>query len=234
MKITVTLLLTCLLTITSITAQKKVIVTSILTQSQINEVITQSVKEDNNITMPIFRVYKIVYTTEPEYLVLCESQDEIKNKKDTINKNIHAILFLKGGSGLEKEWEIKDNIVQSATEETCIWFWTKFINFQDYDQDGHVDYTLIYGTKGMNGFSDGRMKIAMINLLGEKIFIRHQNGVGDYERITKVDKAYYALPKVWQMAVRKKMQLMEKDNKTIIAPDWEKQMQQQKVTLQQK
>ena len=226
------LLLCCILVATTLTAQK--IERSILNTSEVDKLFTTSLKETYKINLPIFVVYKIKYTTEAEYLVLCESQDEIKNKKDTINRNIHALLFKEVGSGLERQWEMKDNIIKSETEESCIWFWTRYMDFQDFDQDGLVDYTLVYGTKGMNGYMDGRMKILMVNTSGEKIFIRHQNGVLDDERITKIDKAFYALPTIWQRAVQKRMQLIEKEDKAIIAPEWQKQMKQKQLILKQK
>ena len=78
----------------------------------------------------------------------------------------------------------------------------------------------------MNVYMNGRMKILMVNKLGEKVFIRHQNGVLDDERITKIDQAFYALPTIWQRAVQKRMQLIEKENKVILAPEWQKQMKQ--------
>ena len=208
------LLLCCILVATSLTAQK--IESSILNTSEVDNLFTTSLKES----------YKIKYTTQTEYLVLCESQDEIKSKKDTINKNIHALLFKESAGGLEKQWEIKDNIIKSETEESCIWFWTRYLDFQDFDQDGLVDYTIVYGTKGMNGYMDGRMKILMVNKQGEKVFIRHQNGVLDDERITKIDQAFYALPTIWQRAMQKRMQLIEKEEKIILAPEWQKQMKQ--------
>jgi hypothetical protein len=209
------------------------IVTSQLSLTEINNLFTADVLQDYAINLPIYKVYKNSYTTEDEYLVLCESMDE-KNSKDTINKSVQAFLFTKGGAGLELQWKINDNIIKSATEETSIWFWTRYLDFQDFDQDGQIDYTLIYGTKGMNGFSDGRIKILMVNKLGNKLFIRHQNGVLDFERETKIDKDFYNLPKTWQMAIKKRMELLEKENKAIFPVGWKLGLSKFKTVLNER
>jgi hypothetical protein len=215
---------------------QKTIEWRLLTEEERLETIDIHVIEDFKIYMQVYKVYQIKYQGVHDYLVFCESRDEIKNNnKDTINKKIKAVLLRRGGSGIEqKVWEINDNIVASATEETSIWFWTRYIDFQDFDNDGDVDYTLLYGTKAMNGLSDGRLKIAMVNKKGEKIFIRHQNGTLDFERETKIDKGFYSLPRTWQMAMQKRMKLIEKEERAIFPAGWEAAMKNFKTVINER
>jgi hypothetical protein len=215
---------------------QKIIESRLLSEEERLETIDIHVIEDFKIYMQVYKVYEIKYLGVHDYLVLCESRDEIKNNdKDTINKKIKAVLLRRGGSGIEeKVWEINDNIVVSPTEESSIWFWTRYLDFQDFDNDGEVDYTLLYGTKAMNGLSDGRLKIAMVNKKGEKIFIRHQNGSLDFERETKIDKGFYALPRTWQMAMQKRMKLIEKEERAIFPAGWEAAMKNFKTIINER
>jgi hypothetical protein len=215
-------------------AQKNIKV-KILSETEKLETIDAHVIENFKINTQIYKVYEIKYLTKTEFLVLCESRDEIKNGTDTINKKIKALLLRRGGSGLEeKVWELNDNIILSATEENTMFFWTRYLNFQDFDNDGQIDYSIFYGTKAMNGYSDGRIKIALINKKGEKIFIRHQNGVLDDERETKIDKGFYSLPQIWQKAVIKNMQIIEKEDKAIFPNGWQAAMKSKKTNINER
>jgi hypothetical protein len=233
----IVIILSCFFSAVFASAQNKIEVT-ILSAEDIKELFSDEVKETYKLSkMPIFKAYKIVskYKNEPEYLMLCESHDQIKGK-DTISKKLYAALLRHGGSGgiEEKIWEIKDNIIASVTEETSISFYTRYLTFEDFDNDGEVDHTLIYGTRAMNGLMDGRLKIAMINNKGQKIFIRHQNGVLDSERETKIDAAFYNLPRVWQYAVQKRIVLMQKEERAIFPAGWEAGVRAKKLIINER
>ncbi len=56
----------------------------------------------------------------------------------------------------------------------------------------------------MNGTSDGRIKILVYHK-GKKRAIRHQNGMIDFDRNTKVDRLFYELPTEIQNRVKEIM-----------------------------
>ncbi len=146
-----------------------------------------SVRKSLNIHFPIFRVYKYADKAGLYYCILTESRNQITADKDTFNYKIKAINVRKGVDSFSKVWEINDNIIKNDNDESSIWFWTKYVEFKDYNDDGLVEPIIIYGTSGANGYSDGRIKF-IIYYQGQKVAIRHQNGVLDPERETQVDR----------------------------------------------
>ena len=85
----------------------------------------------------------------------------------------------------------------------------------------------------MNGTADGRIKF-VVNYKGQKITIRHQNGVLDFERETQVDKAFYGLPTALQMAVKQKMELMVKNGQAIFPAGWQAAMKAGKTSIHER
>ena len=217
----------------TIHAQKPTVKSEILSAKEVAQIFPDSVCKAQNIQFPILRVYKFSDKSGLYYCVLSESRDEITTDKDTINFRLKAINLLSVKASLKKTWEINDNIIKENNNEESIWFWTKYIEFKDYDNDGLADPIVTYGTSGDNGYDDGRIKF-IIYYKNQKIAIRHQNGVLDFERETQVDKAFYALPPSLQAAIRTKMELMTKNNQAIFPAGWQVAMKNKKTKINEK
>lgn len=124
--------------------------------------------------------------------------------------------------------ELNDRVIKNDAHENNIWFWTKYCDFKDYDNDSLVDLIIVYGTSAMNGYDDGRIKF-IIFYKGTKVAIRHQNGVLDFERETQVDKSFYDLPKSLKTSIMQKMELMEKNQHAIFPHGWQTAMRNKKT-----
>ncbi len=199
----------------------------VLTNAEVNKIFTESTKRLFEINYPIFRVYQYKNNNYKFYLTLTESIDEV-NGKDSISKNIKAFIFKEYNEELNKEQEINDNIIPTQNEEYNISFWTKYTSFEK--TGATVVPIIVYGTKGMNNYMDGRIKIIII-YNNQKIAIRHQNAVLDGERLTKIDKAFYNLPANIQNATKNKLKEMEKANHAILGHNWEAQMKNKKFEI---
>lgn len=216
-------------------AQNSAVTSEILTHQQVAGLFSDSICQSLNITFPIFRVYRYADQSGQYYCVLTESRDKTGPGKDTINHKIKAFNFKAADNRFVKTWEINDwiNTRKDEKEETTIWFWSRYMVFKDYDNDGLADPILVYGIKGGNDYDDGRVKF-IIYFKGKKYVIRHQNGVLDDERQTEVDKAYYELPSSLQAAIHEKMVLMTNNNQAIFPYGWEKAMKQKKVSFSER
>ena len=204
---------------TLLKAQQKNSTSEILSLKQIKTIFTDSIKKELKINYPIFRVYKYTDKSGDFLCVLTESSDSIINNKDTFNHSIKAINLKFSKDKLVEVWELNDNTVKNEREENSIWFWTKYLDFKDFDNDGLVEPIIVYGTTAMNGYDDGRIKF-IIFYNGQKIAIRHQSGVLDDERQTQIDKAFYSLPQKLKDNIKSKMTLMKKQDKTIFTVTW--------------
>ena len=205
--------------LTLLEAQQKSSASELLTHKQIETIFTDSIKKEFKINYPIFRVYRYTDKSGNFLCVLTESNDSIVNNKDTFNRSIKAINLKINKNNFVKIWELNDNTIKSENEENSIWFWTSYVDFKDFNNDGLVEPIIVYGTSGMNGFDDGRIKF-IIFYKGQKIAIRHQNGVLDNERQTQIDKAFYSLPQKLKDDIKSKMALMKKQNKAIFTVTW--------------
>ena len=195
----------------------------VLTLAKQTEIFNDEVRNFNNLSYPIYRSFEYKDKTGTYYLTLTESVDGIKDK-DTVSKNIKAAIFKKE-SGLKKITEINDAIVANEHEEYTIHFWTKYTSFESANEQ--IVPILVYGSKAMNGYMDGRVKI-IIWYKDQKIVIRHQNGTLDGERLTTIDKDFYTLPKNIQKAVKDKMKTIEQAKQAIFGNDWALKMKKQK------
>lgn len=209
-------------------AQKFPETSKILTSEQVTEVFTDSVKSGLELNFPIFRVYKYSDKSGQYYCALTESMDSISDEKDTINRNIKALACKIEKDRLVKIWELNDRVIKNDAHEYNIWFWTKYCDFKDYDKDSLIDPIIVYGTSAMNGYDDGRIKF-LIYYKGQKIAIRHQNGVLDFERETQVDKVFYNLPQLLIISIMQKMGLMEKNQHAIFPHGWQTAMRNKKT-----
>jgi hypothetical protein len=190
----------------------------LLNRAQVASIINDSVKAQFKISYPIFRVYKYVDVSGQYYCVLTESIDSIaKNddgSDDTLHHSIRAIDLKLENSRFSKVWELNDFIEKHDSHESSIWFWTKFSEFRDVDNDGLVEPIIIYGTRDDDDIEGGRVKI-MIYYKGQKIAIRHHDSDLDEGRSTDVDKAFYSLPQKLKEEVNVKIRLMKKADLTI-------------------
>lgn len=198
----------------------------ILSKAETDEFFSDAFKKKNLINFPIFRAYTYKDKSGTYYVALTESADSINTKKDTVNNKIKALAFKVDKGITLKKWEINDfktPSVKGVEIESSIWFWTKYCSFNDIDGDGLVDPIVVYGTFGSNGYDDGRAKI-ILYIKGQKIAIRHQNGILDDERKTQVDLTFYALPKKIQDHVKQLMATMVEKNHAIFPSGYEGKM----------
>jgi hypothetical protein len=211
------LLISFSLTLTE--AQQKSRTNDILSLKQTQSIFTDSVKKEFKINYPIFRVYRYTDNSGEFYCVLTESRDSIDNEKDTFNQSVKAINLKFDKGKFQKVWELNDNIINNENEENSIWFWTSYFDFKDFDNDGVIEPIIVYGTRAMNGYDDGRIKF-IIFYKEQKVAIRHQNGILDNERKTQIDNSFYSLPKKLKDGIKTKMALMEKQDKAIFTETW--------------
>ena len=101
-------------------------------------------------------------------------------------------------------------------------------NFKTIDNDSIINPILVYGTEGKNGYDDGRI-IIIIHYNDQIIAIRHQNGVLDIDRNTKVDSLFYYLPVELQNEVKSIMEEMEENNHAIFPYGWQDAMNRKEI-----
>ena len=219
--------------LTTAFGQQTTVSFEILTTKQATELFPDSIRKSLNVRFPIFKVYRYADKTGEYYCILTESRNEITADKDTLNHQIKATNVKADKGSFSKLWEINDNTIKNGNDENSIWFWSKYIDFKDYDGDGLADPIIIYGTSGANGYDNGRIKFIIL-YKGQKVAIRHQNGVLDFERETKVDKAFYDLPQTLQAAIKQKMELMMKSNQAIFPAGWQTAMKNKKTTFNER
>jgi hypothetical protein len=226
-------LLTALTCLTTAFAQNTNVTSQVLTLKQVTELFPDTILRRLNIGFPILAVYKYADKKGQQYCMLTESRNEITANKDTFNQKIKAVIIKAENGSFTKLWEINDNIVKNDNEESSIWFWTKYTDFKDYDSDGLVDPIIVYGTSAMNDYDDGRIKFIIL-YKGEKVVIRHQNGVLDFEREPQIDKSFYNLPQSLQAAIKQKMELMTKNEHAIFPAGWKAAMKKKKLIFNER
>ncbi|MBN8851683.1 MAG: hypothetical protein BGO55_05230 [Sphingobacteriales bacterium 50-39] len=184
----------------------------ILTRSQALSIVNDSVKKAFKIDYPIYRVYKYTDVSGQYFCVLTESTDSIatnaEGEPDTAHHTIRAIDLKLDNGKFTKVWEINDFILKNGSE-ISIWFWTKFCEFQDLDNDGLIDPIIVYGSHSMDEINGNRVKF-IIYYKGQKIAIRHQDSDLDEARSTEVDKTFHPLPQKLKDAVKAEMLLINK------------------------
>ncbi len=211
-------------------AQTSTVKTEILSTQEASELFSEGFNKQLNFIYPIRTVYKCVGQYQHYYIVLTASNDSVASK-DTLHDNIEAFILEPGKKRLAVIWSMKDSTIKQVNSndvESAIWFWTKYCEFTDIDNDSLIDPIFIYGTAGINSISDGRIKI-LIAYKRQKIAIHHQNGIFDFERNTKVDKSFYSLPFVVQDHVKSIMQKMIEDRNAIFPYGWQDAMNNKKL-----
>lgn len=202
-------------------AQSLNITSKQLSEKEIDSVFTTNVKDKLQINFSIYRIYQFNDKIGTHFIVMTENETECE-ELDKCFKTLKGYCFLLKNDDFKLKWIFKDYILPDSYEYT-ISHWTKYFKINDYDKDGVVDPIVVYGTKGMNDNDDGRIKI-LIYYKGEKIAIRHQNGVHDNERNTQVDKKFYTLPLEIQAQVKTIIENIEENNHGIFPAGWEQAM----------
>jgi hypothetical protein len=205
----------------------------ILTEKQVSEIFTATIKQELKLTFPIRRVYSYSDKSGRYYCILTQSLDSISPDNDTIHRRIRAVNLKLDSGELHKTWELNDHLEATGYEEYNIRFWTGYMDFKDYDHDSLIEPIIVYGTLTPNAFDDGRVKI-LIYYKGQKIAIRHQNSSFDEGRGTQVDNTFYDLPSILQTAVQQKMKEMMDDNVSIFPYGWEKAMKNKKTVFSER
>ena len=213
------------------------VTSSVLSQQEISKVFPENVCRSLDISFPIIQVHHYSDQSGSYYCVLTESRDGIFEDQyfggtTTLNRRIKAVNLKEVQGEFFKQWEINDFIINNKNEEEIsVWFWKKYLLFNDADGDGLVDPILVYGTRNnFNYTGNGRVKILIFHK-GKKSAIRHQGGVLDGERETQIDPSFYKLSPKLQDVVKKQMAFMETDQNTYFPRYWEKQMKKKKLLL---
>ena len=92
---------------------------------------------------------------------------------------------------------------------------------------------MVYGTSGDNGLDDGRLKI-LVYFKNKKFAVRHQNGVLDFERNTRIDSAFYLLPGEIINSVTSIMKNIIDNDQAIFPNGWEKAMDGKKTYIEER
>jgi hypothetical protein len=189
-------------------------------QEKINEIFTKEKRKEVGINFNIWKVYNYKDKTGEYYLVLTEDRYKEPSDGNNFNNAVKAFNFRIEGNRWIKTFETNDF---KQKEEESIWFWTKYIYVEDFDNDAIIEPIVIYGTNGYNGYDDGRIKI-LLYYKGKKIGIRIQNGVLDDMRNFSLDADFYSIPKKIQDKITEQMYLMVENNHSILPYGWQKKM----------
>ena len=202
-------------------AQQKQPSCEILSQSQVSATINDAVKKQFAIDFPILRVYKYVDRSGQYYCVLTEKLDTVaseeEGKYDSLHLAIRAIDLREDSGKLKKVWEINDHAnLNPKIEgvEQSLWFWTKYIEFTDFDGDGLIEPIIVYGSHSDSDLASGRIKFIIYHK-GRKVAIRHQDSDLDEGRSTQIDKKFYTLPSKLKESIHAKMLAMNKAGQAI-------------------
>ncbi len=188
--------------------QDSIINGSELTKEEIAKIFTPNTIKKIDVKFEIYKVYIYQDVLGKHYLIFTENVKEgyIADENKVVNK-IKAIDVLSNDN-----FKIISTINDHINEyEKSLWFWTRYLSLEDFDQDGYIDPIVIYGSESIYGsekFDEGRIMI-LIYYKGKKIGIRHQNSEYDDGRHTQIDKAYYFLPKKIKQQVFNKIKLLE-------------------------
>ncbi|AXT60454.1 hypothetical protein D1816_08850 [Aquimarina sp. AD10] len=202
-----------------------------LSKKEITKTFTKRIKKKVGAEFEIYQAYSYNDQSEQYYLLLLEDFKGISEENDTLNNRIQALRLSYKDKQFKKKSSIKDDIDQDW--ETSIDFWNNYTELSDIDNDGLTDLILVYGTKGQDGYVDGRVKI-MIYHNKKRVTIRHQNSGSSDGRLTKINSKFYTLPVEIQKAVKEKIQKMIKNKHAAFAGDWEKEMSKEATRLEEK
>jgi hypothetical protein len=180
----------------------------------------------------IYRIYKLANSSYNDYVLLTEHPYSTTGKV-VLNDSVQAFCIRIVNGKCVQRWVLKDFIIKNPNNdiaESTIWFWSKYIQIKDIDCDGETEFTIVYGTKGLNGIDDGRLKI-LVYYKGRKYAIRHQNGVLDFERQTQIDSLFYSLPESIQDSTIHLIERIIQDGNAILSYGWENAIENKKVII---
>jgi len=184
-----------------------------LSENEINTIFSAEIKNKYDIDFEIYRGYR--YDDKAGSHLILMTENSIPKGSDTFRKT---------------HLEVYNDSLKAYFFDLKNEFWTKFFELDDFDGDGIIDPILIYGTYGMNGSDDGRIKIIILQN-NQKIAIRHQNGILDGERSSIVDATFYDLPEGIQKQVIKQMKAIMENESGIFPSGWEEAMAAKKLKL---
>lgn len=216
-----------------LSAQTSAVTNEIIAPSAITW-LTDSLKQVYRLNYPLSFVYHYTDQSGNYYCVFTESLDSVGQKSDSFHYRIRAVnLKLAENGQYSKVWDMNDYVLQRDQSECSIWFWKNYISFDDIDKDGLADPLIVYGTATNNGLKNGRVK-CMIFYKGEKIGVRHQNGIQVAERNTTIDKSFYSMPATVQLAVSQRMESMVKNQEALFSTGWQKSMKSKRTYFDEK
>ncbi len=189
----------------------------ILSRDRVATIINEPVRNQFGIRFPIIRVYKYTDKSGQFFCVLTEKFDSLVEKErggyDTLHYSIRAIDLKYDSGKFQKIWEVNDHAMGDPGiegPEQSIWFWTRYVEFADFDDDGLIEPIIVYGSRTDDDVNGGRVKI-IIYYKGQKVALRHQESDLDEGRGTQVDPAYRNLPPKLKARIKAKMIAMDKD-----------------------
>src|SRR5258706_7633653 len=209
--------------------QRQVIKSETLSEKEVANTFSDAEKNELELIYPIFKVYKYSDESGQFYTILTGSGDSTGNHEGIVGTKIRAVTAKFENGRFKNMWEIND-FADKKKEEKSIWIGTKYIEFKDYDNDHLADPVIVYGTTGLNGTDDGKIKV-VIYYKGQKIFLRHQNSTLPAERQLQIDKAFYSLPVKLQTSIKDKMERMVKDKQAIFPHGWQTAMENGSTTV---
>lgn len=205
-----------------------------LPENKLANILNDSLCKEFNLQNAIKKVYNYKDTSGQYLLIVSQNIKKVSDERDTLFDNLSVLNLKNTKKGFVKVWDITDiTLKNNELMESSIWFWTKFAEFTDVDQDHYIDPILVYGTLGKNGTDDGRVNI-VIFYKGKKITIKHQNGIIEVDRYTQIDEAFYKLPVVLQEKVKSIMKRMASKDLAAYPSNWEDLMTKHKLKLTEK
>lgn len=162
--------------------------------------------------LPVFKRYCYSDKAGTHVLLLGEKQD-LPFPEEKLSSAIQAALYKVGADGgsLTPEWSIRDF---AGKDEAGVNFRSKLLELTDIDGDGLVDPVLVYrffepdgADRIVNDDFVGRIKIVTFHQ-GRKATIHAITGNLDGDRRTTANANYFALPKLVQQHLVKKMAAM--------------------------
>ena len=200
--------------------------------------LTDSIKDKLEIYYPTALSLPFLQQKD-KYQVLCtHNYDDVNNtgEKDKYHSHIKAFNLKMTGDSISKIWSMEDYLVDQIDNpghlETTIYWLDEYCSTNDIDGDGIIEPILCYATEGNNGKDDGRLKI-IIWYKGEKFGVRHQNGVLDFQRFTKVDKKFYKLPILIKEYIYDIIKKIEGTDKAIFPYGWKDQMKKEMIEIRE-
>jgi len=202
-----------------------------LSTKEVRSIFTRRRENQLGISNNVYQGYSYKDTSGEYFLLLTDRRSEITKEKDTLYNNIYAVNVRKTGNQFKKRSSITDEIDDDW--ETSIGFWNQYSEIADFDKDGEVDFIVVYGTTGQNGYEDGKVRIKVF-YKKNRVSIKHQNSEIASGRFTKISSKFYNLPIELQKATIEKMKLMRKNRHAIFVDGWEDKIAKKEVRLEPK